>query len=399
MITITSYLHRNALHDIIRRWMYDDAHSSDARQITRLVHFNTIYVSRYLQLFSDQLFGRLHRCHLDTRRTALKGDLKDVIVANVPNPDARIEEMIRNYWNHPERFFRETPFHATMFFIFRDGAKLYIGSNRIKRVRRLAEKSARRIIDRIFETIKKHADRLADARAGRMGISRRQMVTTPENMTTEFLKAENRLLEDLRCGRQIQDADNLMINDVAGIKVIVEESEQGRLTDLLGQMKDCEVIEVEPHSGKYNATNLIVRFYPPKEQIIARSLGDRTLKVMEGKGLNPEQANREFIEFVRSGEKSVDLEIIVSNYKEMLESEIGQCIHEDRIIKQRLRQQYCGHLAKNIEYLMEYLFSFPASSQIELGQLPIKLWNRYLPDYFDDVLKRLFGIPIINELD
>jgi hypothetical protein len=399
MITITSYLHRNTLHDIIRRWMYDDVRWSDAGQITRLVHFNTIYVSRYLQLFSNQLFGQLHRCHFVTRRTTLKGDLKDVIVTNVPNPDARIEKIIRNYWNHPERFFRETPFHATMFFILRNGAKLYIGSNRIKRVRRLAEKSARRIVDRIFETIKKHADRLADDRAGRMGISRQQMVTTPENMTTEFLKAENRLLEDLRYRRQIQDADNIMINDVAGIKVIVEESEQDQLTYLLGQMKNCEVMEVEPHFGKYNATNLIVRICPPKEQIISRPLGNGTLKIMERKGLDPEQANRGFIEFVRSGEKSVDLEIIVSNYKEMLESEIGRCIHEDRIIEQRLRQQYCGHLAKNIEYLMEYLFSFPASPQIELRQLPIKLWNRYLPDYFDDVLKRLFGIPIINELD
>ncbi len=399
MITITSYLHRNTLHDIILRWMYDDAHPSDAGQITRLVHFNIIYVSRYLQLFSDRLFGQLHRCNYHTRRTTLKGDLKDVIITNVPYPDARIEEMIHNYRNHPERFFRETPFHATMFFVYRNGVKLYIGSNRIKRVRRLAEKSARRIIDRIFETIKKNADRLAEERAGRMGVSRQQMVTTPEDMTAEFLKAENRLLEDLRYRRQIQDADRLVINDVAGIKVIVEEPEQDHLMDLVGQMKDCEIIEVEPHSGKYNAINLIVRFYPPKERILSRSLGHGTLKVMQGKGMIPAEANRDFVEFVRSGEESVDLEIIVSDYKEMLESEIGRCIHEDRIIEQRLQQPYCGHLAKNIEYLMEYLFSFPASSQIELGQLPIKLWNRYLPDYFDDVLKRLFRIPIINELE
>jgi hypothetical protein len=25
--------------------------------------------------------------------------------------------------------------------------------------------------------------------------------------------------------------------------------------------------------------------------------------------------------------------------------------------------------------------------------LPIKIWNRYLPDYFDEVLKQLFRIP------
>jgi hypothetical protein len=83
----------------------------------------------------------------------------------------------------------------------------------------------------------------------------------------------------------------------------------------------------------------------------------------------------------------------------MLESEIGRCMHEDRIIEQRLRQPYNGHLAKNIEYLMEYLFVFPYSSQFEIGELPIKLWNRYLPDYFDEVLRKLYHIPRGNTVE
>lgn len=77
----------------------------------------------------------------------------------------------------------------------------------------------------------------------------------------------------------------------------------------------------------------------------------------------------------------------------------GRSIHEDRIIEQRLRQQYRGPLAHNIQCLMEYLFVFPTSPQRELGELPIKLWNRYLPDDFDEILKRLFGIPSGDRLD
>jgi len=68
-------------------------------------------------------------------------------------------------------------------------------------------------------------------------------------------------------------------------------------------------------------------------------------------------------------------------------------MHEERIIGQRRQQQYRGCLARNIEYLMVYLFTFPASSQHDLHELPIKLWNRYLPDYFDEVIKDLFRIP------
>jgi hypothetical protein len=39
------------------------------------------------------------------------------------------------------------------------------------------------------------------------------------------------------------------------------------------------------------------------------------------------------------------------------------------------------------------------STQRELSELPIKLWNRYLPDYFDEVLKDLFNIPSDGLLD
>jgi hypothetical protein len=114
---------------------------------------------------------------------------------------------------------------------------------------------------------------------------------------------------------------------------------------------------------------------------------------MQRRGVGPGEVNRSFAEFVRSGEDSVLLEIIFSDYQEMLESEIGRCMHEDRIIEQRLHQQYRGLLARNIGYLLEYLFVFPTSDQRVLGELPIKIWNRYLPDYFDEILKQLFHMP------
>jgi len=82
-----------------------------------------------------------------------------------------------------------------------------------------------------------------------------------------------------------------------------------------------------------------------------------------------------------------------------LESEIGRCMHEERIIEQRKAQQYRRYLAENITYLIEYLFLFPASLETEIYELPIKLWNRYLPDYLDDVLRKLFRLPPSAILD
>jgi hypothetical protein len=398
MITINSFLHREALNDIIRRWMYAEARPTDADLLTRLVHFNHVYLSRYLELFSGYIFRDLHHKEISSRPVQLKGELKDALVAEPPYRNERINELIRDYRRNPGRFYRETPFHSTLYFHSQNGN--YLGSSRIKRVRRLAEKSARRIIDRIFDEIKRHADIMADERARSLGIPREKLLTTPEDMTDEFLQAENRILEDLRLKRPLLDTGKqLVINDVAGVKVILEESEQQRLMTLLNRLPDCKVLEEEQHLGRYNATNLIVRYRPPRKEILARPLGWGLLSIMQARGFSPYETRAAFVEFVDSGEEDVHLEIIHSTYQEMLESEIGRCIHEDRIIEQRLRQQYRGPLARNIQCLMEYLFTFPTSRQRELGELPIRLWNRYLPDYFDEILKQLFHIPTDHSFD
>jgi hypothetical protein len=213
-------------------------------------------------------------------------------------------------------------------------------------------------------------------------------------MEEEFLRAENQLLEDLREKRAIAgDGEIPPINDIAGVKVILETFEEKKLIDLISSLEDCEIFEEQKHSGRYNATNLIIRYRPPRGAIIANPLDAGVISSMQARGYSPYETNQSFREFVLSGEADVFLEIIVSGYQEMLESEIGIGMHEDRIIEQRLKQLYRGPLARNIGYLMEYLFSFPAGNRRELGELPVKLWNRYLPDYFDEVLKELFHIP------
>jgi hypothetical protein len=393
MIRIDSYLHRNALSELIRRWMHDRVNPTDAEIISHLINFNHLYVSRYLQGFTDLIFQDLYPDGVIRRQALRKGDLKDAMVACPPYRNERIDELIRNYQAFPENYYRDTPFHGMVFFTHRDGADECIGSSRIKRARRLAEKTARRIIDRVFVNIKRRADALADERAQRLGIPREHLLTPLQEMQDEFHKAETRLLDDLRHGRSFEEQEDLVINDVAGIKMILDPQQQKRLTDLLDSLPETRIIDIEFHNGNYNATNLIIGYRPDRKRILSQPVSGITLSLMQVRGMQPEQIRQAFSEFVLTAEEEVSLEIIVSNYEETLESEIGRCIHEDRIIRQRMTQQYRGHLSKNIEYLMEYLFAFPMSAQRELKGLPIKLWNRYLPDYFDEVLKDLFHIP------
>jgi len=393
MIEIISYLHRAELCDLIRRWMYDNPASSDSDHLARMVLFNHEYVSRYLDAFAGELFHKLQGADLTIRSIARKGELKDLIVINPPYRNARIEALIKQYCAQPGRYYRETPFHAKLFLKSDHGCESYVGSTRIKRVRRLAEKSARVITDQIFHSIQHQAEAFADERAQRLGLSRVQLVTPPEMMIEEFLRAENRILEQLAGSGPLDDMPRLKINDVAGIKVIVEDNAYDSFLNDLKVLDHCDIVEEERHQGIYNATNLIVKIQPSPDRILAEDLSDeRLLNILMKRGFSHRQACAAFRDFVLTGENDVYLEIIVINYQENLESEIGRCIHEDRIIEQRQGKQYRGYLAKNIEYLMEYLFTFPASGQVELGELPIKLWNRYLPDYFDDVMKHLFHI-------
>ncbi|MHB8830379.1 MAG: hypothetical protein ACYC6Q_12740 [Syntrophales bacterium] len=399
MITINGFLHREVLSDVIRRWMYDEARPDDADSVVKLVHFNSVFVSRYLNIFARGIFAGLRPGPLSVFPVIRKGELKDALVAAPPYRNERIDRLTADYRLNPGRFYRETPFNGALYFTTDNGERIYVGSSRIKRVRRLAEKSARRIIDLIFDRIKSDADMMANGRAELLGIPRTALLTAPLEMEEEFFRAENRLLEDLRDKKPIaEDGKIYPINDVAGIKVILEPNEEMKLQELIARSEDGEIVEAEKHSGRYNATNLVVRFHPPKRDIIALPLDESSLYIMQARGYSPYEANQSFREFVLSGEEDVLVEIIVSSYQEILESELGRSMHEDRIIEQRLKQQYRGPLARNIGYLLEYLFALPAAGRGCLGELPIKLWNRYLPDYFDEVLKGLFHIPPVNHV-
>ena len=91
-------------------------------------------------------------------------------------------------------------------------------------------------------------------------------------------------------GRLRTREKNSSINDVAGVKVILEEPEQRKLMELLDRLPDCEIVEEERHTGRYNATNLIVRYRPPREEILARPLGPGILNVMQRRGFSPDEA-------------------------------------------------------------------------------------------------------------
>ena len=63
------------------------------------------------------------------------------------------------------------------------------------------------------------------------------------------------------------------------------------------------------------------------------------------------------------------------------------------MLDQRNTQAYSGHLAQNVELLALYMFHFCTSPVTEIENVPIKLWNKYMLDYMDVILRALMQVP------
>lgn len=393
MITIGGYIHRNELEDLFWRWLHNRVKPDDPERVTKLIHFNNIYASRYLSLWSKQLFTELAGQTTTEVPIKTKAELKDALVSYPHYHNAHIDELVQNYLNNRELFYIETPIHAKLYFAGEGAQHRLIGTQRVKRARRLAEKASRRIVDMIFNAIKMRAEDYADMRAKQFGIQRSQLLTSETEMIHEFERAERRIVEDLRDGVNFPRITAPPINDVVGLKVIIEPGQENKLYDFIESRTRSDIFEIEPHHKKnYNATNLVIRARPNKELLVRDPIDPKLVRAMRARGLWNSDIQKDFENFVYTGEPDVYLEIIYSSFGDLLESEIGDSMHETRISNQRSKEEYTGHLARNIEYLVQYIFAFASFPSAHLEECAIKVWAHYLPDYFNEVMKRLYRI-------
>jgi hypothetical protein len=113
------------------------------------------------------------------------------------------------------------------------------------------------------------------------------------------------------------------------------------------------------------------------------------------RGVAPDQATleAEYLRFVDGAEGHVRFEVLLIDYEQLLESEIGRSMHEAHVLDQRENQVYKGRLATNVEALMNWLFAFALSPCTSFDELPIRMRGTYLPDYFDRIHRRLYELP------
>ena len=392
MIRLNGYLHRERLGLLIDRWLINRPLPEDARALKRIVNFNGYAGCLILDAFAHALVSSIHECPVASCAAKTKGELKDFIVRQPPRDSTpRVDELIARYRRDPDGYFRETPFNGRVYHASENGGR-YLGSARVKRFHRIAEKTSRYLIDHLFYEVKKRAEALADERAACLGVARAQLRTPVDEQLAEFVRAEGAVQEMFRSGSFVGTAPSMNVNDVLGVKVVVDgQAGIGRVTEYLERGAGASIVDRQTHSGNYNATTLVVRYRWPRDLVLNHTPTGPAMAVLRERGCSC-HIDAEFRAFIEDAEDDVLIEVIVSSYEDMLESEIGRSMHEERVLMQRENRQYHGSLARNVEYLVDFMFRFCLAPVEDLTELPIRVWVRYMPDYVDQIQLRLAGL-------
>jgi hypothetical protein len=387
---LTSFIHRDALFDIAERWLCGRLEPDDGLRITQILICDDFVLGETLKRFARLLLDITYGSSFNERHISLKGELRDAICRSVRNRNRRVEELADLYRGNPEFFYREAPINGVMYL---DEDHCLLGVSRIKRPRRIAEKANRYVANWIFQVVQKRAQEMAERRAREYAVPLERLITPREVMEREFVAAEKAIAQQFRGGTIKLDREAVTIHDVGGVKIVADAGRLARLEKALTGNPKLSIVEKTIFSGNYQATSVIVDVPWDPEHACRRYRESRAWENYVNRGI-PEAELRKGLEpFLKQAQPNLNLELILSTFPDMVESELGNSLHEERIIVQRDNKIYKGYIPINVEFLIEYLLAVGMSPRVAIDRLPIKLWGRYLPDTIIDQIRALYRVP------
>ncbi len=385
---LTGMIQRHRLHNVAMRWLRDDARPTDARQVTEIFAYEGLVTIPLAQRFMREVFSDTFGEPLSSRRIEYKHELRELALEAIGNPTPRQYEMMEAYHANPEAFFRRMPVAGAM--VFGPDAQL-IGTSRIKRPRRVAEKASRRMSEHLVAVIRERAEELARIRAARQGLALHQLGSVPDHEQREFEQAEASVAESFRNKAIRIPAESLHIDDLIGYKIIGNDRELERAEVSIARHPLATVVEREVHEGNYNAINIHVDLALPTPEKVAEAHRDFDWSILGARGIKPERLRDGLLDYVETGARTFRIELVLTSFPEYLESELGRSIHEFRILEQRNNREYRGRMAKNAELIIEFLIAVAYAPTIDLDGIPVKMWGRYLPETLSHAVRQLYG--------
>lgn len=376
---LTAMTQRNRLFDVASRWLRGSVHPSDGRFITKaflLDHGITIPV---LTAFLQDIAQVAPSESVEVVRLSSKDEVRERIISGWNRPTCRARSLFDAYRTQAEDFFPNTP--VDVFAVTERGGTLF-AMTRLKRITRIADKLARKVASRTAAEINKATlDHHASATLETVGEGGQN--------TIERLAAH-----DFRQGRLSFTQADLRIDDVIGTKFIGEPEQLREIERRILQHPLVLSAERSEHHGIYNDVNLVVELACRQPAATIDRLRREDWGAAIERGLEPSALVQDIPDYVESGAGSFSVEIILSTWEDLVESEFGVGLHEERVVYQRTTPLHSGQIATNTSVAITHLLLLAISPTVMVDENPVKIWGRYLPDSLALIVSRLFGIGI-----
>jgi hypothetical protein len=380
---LSSFIHRDHLFDIAERWFLGQLEHDDGLRITQILICDGFVLGQTLEAMVRVFLERVHGKVFKQKRIQFKGQLRDAICSSPLDGSARVHELVRLYNTNPEFFYREAPINGS---IYMDGENRFLGLYRIKRY----------VANWIFRLVQNRAKEMAWERAKDHNLALEELITPQNLMDSEFVRAEKDIAKMFKDNTIRLDNSALKIHDVGGIKIVASREKLSLLERDLSEQLNIRVNDRESFSGNYQATSLVIEVAWDPDYVCRRYMDLRAWRKYLNRGISETELKKGLEPLLEGAKPTLKFELILSTFPDMVESELGNSLHEERIVAQRDNKLYGGYIPMNVEFLTEYLLAIGVCPHTHIERLPIKIWGRYLPDTVIDHIRALYGMPDVE---
>ena len=374
---LSGLTHRDRLFDVATRWLADRLEPADGRVVTEIFAFERAITAPTVRRFVADLCRTCHRGDLYMERITSKDEVRAAIVAAASHPSTRVAELLDWYRQLPEEFFPRTPVRMSLVTL-RNGRLTAIV--RRKRIRRIADKVSRRIAEQLSGEIVAVARALAASRPRHQiqGVDRE--IAPPSTPAAVGGAAERLVADRIRSGRITLDPDKNRVDDVIGVKIIGTPSELETIEASLDSLDYTLALQREVKVGSYEGVHYLVDLELPPNEAILERMANIDWSFATGRGLDVASLEESFKAYVESCRRTFRVELILTTFDDLVESEFGLSIHEQRILEQRDLADDFGRIARNASSIIEYMLRLATSPTVDIDFIPIKIWGRYIRD-------------------
>ncbi len=379
---LTALTHRDRLFDLGVRWLHGRVEPDDGAFVTEVFLVDPFITGPVVARFLADVSGSDSGGDLRIEHLRTKDEVRRRIVAGCPRPTARALALFADYRSRPEGYFPTTPVDLIL---VRQANRELLAMVRFKHLMRIADKAARRSAAYVDQELRRQVRALGGVEPGE----------SLHDLPTALLgEAERVVCQAFATGASAFPREEVRVDDVVGSKLVGEDGDLTRIETAIASHPDVLSVRRSEHRGNYNDVHFVVELPCPPPGPMIDGLLARDWSAAARRGLFPSALRRDIPRYVESGARSFFLELILTTWHELVESEFGRGLHEERIERQWHDPRGTGQLATNVALALMFLLLVAISPTVAVDECPVKLSGRYLPDMITGYLAQLFGLDI-----